>query len=323
MESEMPHTYRAGFQVSLIFLFALVSQTGLPAADLAEIRLTGGRSLRGDILVEREEEVVLDLGFDVIQVPRASILEVTRAVEESSEGSGVLDETAQDLYLEAGLSEATIRELVERFGQSVVMVSTPGGLGSGFIINREGYVLTNFHVIEGEREITITLFVPTAHGFDREKREDVRIIAINPFVDLALLRIEEVEGLDVEPVYFGDSEDVRQGHEVFAIGNPLGLERSVSSGVVSATDRDFSGQVYIQTTAPINPGNSGGPLFNMRGEVIGVTNMKIIGFAEGLAFAIPIRAVKEFLRNREAFAFDETSPNTGYHYLSPPRRPRD
>jgi serine protease Do len=103
----------------------------------------------------------------------------------------------------------------------------------------------------------------------------------------------------------------------------LGLERSVSQGILSSLNRNFQGLIYLQTDAAINPGNSGGPLFNMKGEVIGVTNM---GFsassADNLGFAIPINYVKDFLRNRGAFAFDKDNPNTGHRYLDPPRRLR-
>ena len=99
----------------------------------------------------------------------------------------------------------------------------------------------------------------------------------------------------------------------------LGLERSVSEGVISTTTRAIEGRVYLQTTAAINPGNSGGPLFNSKGEVIGVNSLKIM-FSDGLGFAIPIEYVKYFLDHREAFAFDRENPNSGYRYLPPPRR---
>jgi len=89
---------------------------------------------------------------------------------------------------------------------------------------------------------------------------------------------------------------------------------------VSSRTRESDGLLFIQTTAQINPGNSGGPLFNARGAVIGVTNMKIM-FGEGLGFAIPGRYVRDFLRHRAAFAFDKDNPNTGYRYLQPPARP--
>src|SRR5205807_10131821 len=90
-------------------------------------------------------------------------------------------------------------------------------------------------------------------------------------------------------------------------------------GIISTRNRNFNGLVFIQTTAEINPGNSGGPLFNLHGEVIGVTNMKLL-FSEGLGFAIPVAYLKHFLDNRDAFAFDKNNPNTGYRYLEAPRR---
>jgi serine protease Do len=111
------------------------------------------------------------------------------------------------------------------------------------------------------------------------------------------------------------------GEQVFAIGSPLGLERTVTEGILSTKTRLLGGELYLQTTAQINPGSSGGPLFNMRGEVIGVTNMKIT-FGEGLGFAIPVEAVKFFLDHREAFAYASDNPSNPYHYLAPPSRTR-
>jgi serine protease Do len=140
-----------------------------------------------------------------------------------------------------------------------------------------------------------------------------------PFFDLALLQIPAQKDLKFQFVYLARENDQREGDEVFAIGNPLGLERSVSQGIISTRNRNFNGITFIQTTAEINPGNSGGPLFNLRGEVVGVTNMKL-QFSEGLGFAIPIAYVKHFLDNRDAFAFDKNNPNTGFRYLEAPRR---
>ncbi len=119
----------------------------------------------------------------------------------------------------------------------------------------------------------------------------------------------------------GTLDDLNAGDGVFAVGNPLGLERSVSQGIVSTRNRNIEGLIYLQTDAAINPGNSGGPLFNLRGEVVGVTSLKATR-GESLGFAIPVTYVKDFLRNREAFSFDKNNPNTGYHYLDPPRRLR-
>ncbi|MCA9097492.1 MAG: trypsin-like peptidase domain-containing protein, partial [Planctomycetaceae bacterium] len=153
----------------------------------------------------------------------------------------------------------------------------------------------------------------------RRRIEEVKILALNPYFDLALLKLPKQEDLKFKPVYVASDNDLREGDQVFAIGSPLGLERSVSQGIVSARNRGFEGLTYIQTTAQINPGNSGGPLFNLRGEVVGVINMKL-AFGEGLGFAIPVAILKHFLSNQEAFAFDKNNSNTGYRYFDPPRR---
>ena len=119
----------------------------------------------------------------------------------------------------------------------------------------------------------------------------------------------------------GDSEVLAVGESVFAIGSPLGLERTVTEGIVSTKTRELQGDLYLQTTAQINPGNSGGPLFNLRGEVVGITNMKITS-GEGLGFAIPISGVKFFLDHRDAYAYSNDNPSNPYRYLQPPKRTR-
>ncbi len=212
-----------------------------------------------------------------------------------------------------------MQELVEEYGEAVISVETPSGLGSGFIINADGYAVTNNHVIEGETRITAVLYQKSAGGLVRRKVENVEIVALNPFVDLALLRLPPQKDLKLHHVVLGSLDGLGAGDGVFAVGNPLGLERSVSQGILSTLNRNFEGLIYLQTDAAINPGNSGGPLFNLRGEVVGVTNMKAAR-GENLGFAIPINYVKDFLRSREAFAFEKDNPNTGYRYLDPPRR---
>ncbi len=182
-------------------------------------------------------------------------------------------------------------------------------------------MVTNCHVVEGERKITLTVFEERpGGGFERKKVHDVRIVALNPYYDLAVLQVGEKElgTIRFTPAPLGDEEALKAGEGVFAIGNPQGLERSVTEGIISTTARAFEGLLYLQTTTQINPGNSGGPLFNLRGEVIGVTNMKRGMGSEGLGFAIPGRRVKEVLDNVEAFAFDADNPNTGHRYLAPP-----
>jgi serine protease Do len=215
--------------------------------------------------------------------------------------------------------EFSVRELVDRLGESVVQVRTPGGLGSGFIIHEDGYLITNFHVIEGETQISVEVYQQMKGQLDRHSYRQVRIIAMNKYADLALLKIEDKDAPKFSRVVLGDSESLGVGERVFAIGSPLGLERTVTEGIISTKSREMQGDLYLQTTAQINPGNSGGPLFNLRGEVIGVTNMKIT-FGEGLGFAIPIEIVKFFLNHRDAYAYDNDNPSNPYRYLEPPSR---
>jgi serine protease Do len=204
------------------------------------------------------------------------------------------------------------------------MVKTPSGLGSGFIINdKEGYIVTCYHVIEKERDITVIVFKKKGLEFENVVFKKVKIVAINPFFDLALLKLQEIGDIKLKKVYLGRLEEIKTGDVAFAIGNPHGYKRTVSEGIISTKAREREGKLYIQTTAPINPGNSGGPLFNDRGEVIGVTSWKIVGFfggTEAMGFAINVEDIKEFLENREAFAFDKDNPNTGIKYFKPPRK---
>ncbi len=215
--------------------------------------------------------------------------------------------------------ESSVRELVNKIGEAVVQVRTPSGLGSGFIINEDGFLITNFHVIEGETQISIEVYHLKEGQLDRRVYKQVKIVAMNKFADLALLKIDDKDSPKFARISLGDAELLSVGERVFAIGSPLGLERTVTEGIVSTKTRPFQGELYLQTTAQINPGNSGGPLFNLRGEVIGVTNMKIT-FGEGLGFAIPIEEVKYFLNHRDAYAYDNDNPSNAYRYLPPPSK---
>jgi len=310
-------------------VFAIVVVTGLfVAAGRADIViLKGGQQITGDVLAEKDSKLYLDIGITVLTIERKDIQEIREA--EDAEQSETADDKSDPqqagvqasgrLYYTGQFEKATIEKCVERVSEAVVKVSSPGGMGSGFFVNEQGYLITNYHVIERETKIEVTVFIKSKDGFEKKIFKKVKIEAINPFVDLALLRIEDLEG--TKPVFaaLGDIDDIVVGEQVFAIGNPLGLERTVTNGVISTASRAFEGLVYLQTNADINPGNSGGPLFNLRGEVIGVTNMGYIFFG-GLGFAIPVDYVKHFIDNRAAFAFDKDNPNTGYRYLQPDKR---
>ncbi len=286
------------------------------SADADIIVMKSGQRVEGQVLKVQKDTVFVDVGVDVIRIPVAQIQE--RINQEPAKE--VVKSTDSGVFMTADLPERTVKELVTKFGEGVVLIETPDGLGSGFIINDRGYCVTNYHVVETQTRVAVTIFHRSDNGdFERRSIRDVKILALNPHFDFALLEIPKQDDLQFSPVYIADDDSHREGDAVFAIGSPLGLERSVSEGIVSTRNRNMNGIVYIQTTAQINPGNSGGPLFNDKGQVVGVINMKL-SFGEGLGFAIPVSYLKHFLRNRDAFAFDRTNPNTGYHYLQPPHR---
>ncbi len=300
--------------LGFLAILAVLLQTA-PAADVIELK--SGQRVEGEVLKETDRDLYVDVGVDVLKIPLDRIQNRYSAGDQPIPAA---EPGADDVFISRRLPVRSIRQLAEMFGEAVVLVQTPSGLGSGFIINDRGYCVTNYHVVERETRISATIFHKTPSGdFEKRRIKDVKILALNPFFDLALLQIPKQEDIPFTVVSLSPDVDQREGEEVFAIGNPLGLERSVSQGIISTRNRNFDGVVYIQTTAEINPGNSGGPLFNTRGEVIGVTNMKVLG-AEGLGFAIPIAYVKHFLLNRDAFAFDQDNPNTGHRYLDAPRR---
>jgi serine protease Do len=309
--------------VAAAALVGLISSGSPALADSEVIELKDGHQVIGEVVAEKANALFVDLGFDIVKVPKDQVVsrrkgnEVAKLTASPASPSLEIDPTG--FYMTADLKATPVKDLVRRFGEAVISIETPSGKGSGFILNDEGFAVTNHHVIDGETRISAILYENTPGGLKRRRIDDVAIVALNPFVDLALLKLPPQKDLKLGHVYLGSLDDINAGDGVFAVGNPLGLERSVSQGIVSTRNRNFEGLVYLQTDTAINPGNSGGPLFNLRGEVIGVTNMKLT-FGENLGFAIPINYVKDFLRNREAFSFDKDNPNTGHRYLDPPRR---
>jgi Do/DeqQ family serine protease len=180
----------------------------------------------------------------------------------------------------------------ERFGlgNAPVHRETQRGLGSGFIVNKAGIILTNNHVVAGADEVWVQLA--------DERRFEARVVGADPSTDVAVVRLTRPPG-DLRPVQIGNSEQVRVGDYVLAIGNPLGLGQTVTMGIVSAKNRMLGGRItqyedFIQTDAAINQGNSGGPLFNFKGEVIGI-NSAILNpaVAMNVGFAIPINLARQ------------------------------
>lgn len=296
--------------------------------DAEVVQLKEKASVSGKILAEKRDQVVVDLGYTVLTIPRTHIVRIlkeeaapSKTRPERKPAAATPPERAEELYAptRTALVEKSVRELVRDLGEAVVQVRTPGGLGSGFILTEDGYLITNFHVIEGETQISVEVYHQRNGQLERKTYKQVKIVAMNKFHDLALLKIEDRDAAKFATVPLGDSDGLAVGETVFAIGSPLGLERTVTEGIVSTKTRQWQGELYLQTTAQINPGNSGGPLFNLRGEVIGVTNMKI-AFGEGIGFAIPAEAVSYFLKHRDSYAYDNDNPSNPYRYLAPPSR---
>jgi serine protease Do len=171
--------------------------------------------------------------------------------------------------------------------------------GTGFIIDKAGYILTNNHVVEGATKIVVSLY-----GEDADQEYEARVVGRDPLTDSALIELTEKPDHTLPEVKFGDSGQIFPGDWVMAIGNPFGLANTVSVGIISAIERPFPvsegrSQQVLQTDAAINPGNSGGPLLNLRGEVVGINTAIISGSQQqgnvGIGFAIPINVVRELL----------------------------
>ncbi len=187
-----------------------------------------------------------------------------------------------------GGDEDQLREFWKRFfGNQEPREFKKKGLGSGFIINRDGYIVTNNHVVQKAKDITVILY--------DKKQYPAKVIGTDPKIDIALIKIDVEEELAFIPL--GDSDRLKDGEAVIAIGNPFGLAETVTSGIVSAKGRAIGAGPYddfIQTDASINPGNSGGPLMNFYGEVVGI-NTAIVAAGQGIGFAVPINMAKEVL----------------------------
>lgn len=177
----------------------------------------------------------------------------------------------------------TPKDIFKKWAPSVVAVETDLGSGSGFVIG-EGLVATNYHVIENGTKIKIK----TKRG---TLAREVEVVEAAPDADLAILSFEASK--PIKAVKLGNSKKVREGDPVVAIGNPLGLEHTMTDGIVSAV-RIYDSREWIQISVPISPGSSGGPLFDGRGRVVGITTA---GFVEGqnLNLAVPVNDLKALL----------------------------
>jgi serine protease Do len=176
-------------------------------------------------------------------------------------------------------------------GDGIPAGRVPAATGSGFLLGPDGYAVTNHHVVKGAEALQIRL----SDG----RIFDAQLVGADPGTDVALIRAQTNGARDIPSVMLGDSDTLEVGDWVVAIGNPFGLERSVAHGLISAKERVLGVGAFddfLQTDALINPGNSGGPLFNMRGEVVGMATA-VVTHAQGIGFAVPINMVKDILPN--------------------------
>ena len=212
-----------------------------------------------------------------------SLLQTKEDLQTLDSELGSLDEEL--VSLKASTS-ADFSGIIDDAIKGVVTIKTDISQGTGFIIDNDGYVVTNYHVMEGATAAAIYTYEGDTHN--------VALIGYDDNFDIALLKIEGI----FERLKLANSDDVQIGKKVIAIGNPLGLQFSVSEGIVSAVHRTGLNdiQAYIQTDAALNPGNSGGPLIDKNGKVIGINNFKI-GNGENLGFALESNYIKDVVND--------------------------
>jgi S1-C subfamily serine protease len=208
-----------------------------------------------------------------------SILKAETELKSLGAQVGSIDSEITDLKASAS---ADFSGIIEDAVKSVVTIRTDLSQGSGFVIADDGYIVTNAHVMEGAKAAEVITYDGNSH--------EVSLVGTDIEMDVALLKISD----NYPILILGDSNDVQVGEKVIAIGNPLGLQFSVSEGIVSAVHREgINGiEAYVQTDAALNPGNSGGPLINKQGEAIGINNFKV-GNSESLGFALESDYLKD------------------------------
>ena len=232
-------------------------------------------------------------------------LKISELTENLIQTNDVLDQELGSLSQELDLLKASAGEdfsgIIESAIKSVLTIRTSAGFqGTGFIISDDGYLVTNAHVLADESGRLSSLIQAITSD---QKTRDADFIGFDSELDVALLKISG----SYDSLKLGNSNNVQTGGKVIAIGNPLGLQFSVSEGIVSAVQRQGINEInaYIQTDAALNPGNSGGPLINKQGEVIGINNFKISG-GESLGFALESNYIIDSVNDIYFETFNET-----------------
>ena len=234
--------------------------------------------------LKAHEALLLDLGSEINEFKKDAQSQLNMIDDKLQISSSQITDLKKDVS-NIQVQSNDFTGIIDDVLPSVVSVIADRSQGSGVIVLEDGYIVTNYHVIEDARRIRVLTYDNLIYNAD--------VVGISENADIALLRINDE---DLPFLEFGDSDEVRIGERVIALGNPAGLSFTVTEGIVSATERiGPSGlRAYIQTDVPINPGNSGGPLVNIKKEIIGINNFKIGNF-ESLGFAIDSNHVKEVI----------------------------
>jgi S1-C subfamily serine protease len=290
-----------------VLLYTLWKDQQTTAQQLGASLNTLGQRLE----TERETRAEIDdmltsqLGTVNLSIERARNESKAQAVALTSE-LGTLRESQEEQFkslqeqIVLNLKSPDFSALVQQVLPAIVSVRTDRSIGSGVIIERDGYLVTNYHVIRGATKAAVRTSDGTSHR--------VRLVGYDEDKDIAVLHIDG----KYKRLPWGDSDRVKVGQRVIALGSPAGLEFTVTEGIVSATKRIADGNEYIQTDVPINPGNSGGPLVDANGDVIGINTRKLAEF-EGLGFALTSNEAEDVAdpiieQDRAAIAASQTGP---------------
>lgn len=283
------------------------------------------RSGKGKIIVLTTAVALASFGAGSLYTSYSWIQDKTEAIEKEQQvltkPSTSVSQTSANTYQGNGM---TVSQIANTASVSVVEITTESvqndmfmrqyvseGAGSGVVISKDGYIVTNNHVINGATKITVRL--------NNGKTYQGKLVGTDSHTDLAVIKIE---GATLTPAIYGNSEELVVGDTAVAIGNPLGeLGGTVTNGIISATDRqielDNQTMTLLQTNAAINPGNSGGGLFNDKGELIGIVVAKSSGSnVEGLGFAIPVNVVKDVVQSIVEVGYVKGRPVLGINVLN-------
>ena len=280
MVLERKHKYMIGSFTTIVIVFMILSSIFMY-----------GLFVNQQMNYDKLSTEIIDSQDKINQITD-NLLQTNTELKNLGSKLGTIDQEFDELKAS---TSSDFSGIIEDAIKSVVTIRTDVGQGTGFIITDDGYIVTNAHVLVGGKTITAITY--------EQENLPAKFIGYNADYDIALLKIDK----SVQSIEIGNSDELQIGEKVIAIGNPLGLQFSVSEGIVSAINRPGANGInaYIQTDAALNPGNSGGPLINKQGEVIGINNFKI-GGGESLGFALESKYIENIVNEISQGALNQT-----------------